>query len=398
MFPTSATPSLPSLPAFELRCRDAEWLDRPETLVDFGRAPKRAPRTLAQRYGGLSEVMIADAIARAHLQIRSLAGDRVIVTCETPRYGIPLGVRDLDRPPVGEWQLRDQIDCDLVDTDRHGRVSRNLAMHVRRGLIAVAGALPLLMSPMLAHANEGSLIYKPTLEQLAGFAPPKLPADTAPQPTPPVEQPTTTAPQVEPPATPPPTVAPPPAPRIQGETLSLTGTVLWEGLLGKQVRLEMKGGQAVTGVVVAQTANDLAIARTPDGTVVAVPKGEIAGVRLKIDVGAEGGSSVPIGDRPTESGKGAIAGGSIMVTIGAIAGLSGTVMLGIYPGGYYIYLPLLLPGIAMIGGGSALISAGGKKKKAYNKAWGIPQHSRLQMTPTVTGNRNGGMAGLVLRF
>jgi hypothetical protein len=393
MHSPSATTHLPPLAAFELRCREAEWLDRPETLVEFAQT---APTSTAQRYAGLSEVLVADAIARSHLDIRSLAGDRLILTCEMPRYGIPLGVRDLDRPPVDAWQLRDQINGDLLDTDRHGRVERSLAMQVRRGLIAVAGALPLLATPMLAHASGPSAsMLAPSIEQLAAFAPPKLPENT--QPTPPVEQPTAAPPVVEPPPTP--TVVPP-APRVQAESLSLTGNTLWDGLLGKQVRLEMKNGQAVTGTVVAQTASDLAVARSPDGTVVAVPKAEVVGVRLRLEGVSDtpGSSSTPVGNRPLQDGRGLHGGGIVMVSVGAIAALSGTVMLAIYPSGVFISLPLLLPGLAMIGGGSAMLSAAGKKRKAFNKAWGIPAHAKVNLTPLVAGGRNGGTAGLVLQF
>jgi hypothetical protein len=186
---------------------------------------------------------------------------------------------------------------------------------------------------------------------------------------------------------------------VQAESLSLTGTTLWDGLLGKQVRLEMKGGQAVTGTVVAQTASDLAVARSPDGTVVAVPKAEVAGVRLRLDAAGDApASSTPVGNRPLQDGRGLHGGGIVMVSVGAIAALSGTVMLAIYPSGVFISLPLLLPGLAMIGGGSAMLSAAGKKRKAFNKAWGIPLHSRVNVTPVVAGGRNGGTAGLVLQF
>jgi hypothetical protein len=392
--PRATTTTTSPVAAFELRCREAEWLDRPETLVEL---TKSAPTTTAQRYAGLSEVLVADAIARSHLDIRSLAGDRVILTCEMPRYGIPLGVRDLDRPPVDDWKLRDQVNGDLLDTDRHGRVQSSVAMQVRRGLIAVAGALPLLMAPMVAHAGGPSAsIHQPSVEQLPAFAPPKLPEST--QPTPPVEQPTTAPPVVEPPPTP---VAAPPAPRVQTESLSLTGNTLWDGLLGKQVRLEMKNGQAVTGTVVAQTASDLAVARSPDGTVVAVPKAEVGGVRLRVEadggVGAPSGTG-PVGNRPMQDGRGMHGGGIVLVSFGAIAALSGTVMLAIYPSGVYISLPLLLPGLAMIGAGSAMLSSAGKKRKAFNKAWGIPAHAKVNLTPTLAGGRNGGTAGLVLQF
>jgi hypothetical protein len=390
MHSTVESPTLPDLPALELRCREAEWIDRPETLVEFSKSTRHTPMTVAQRYAAVSEVLVADAFARAHFELQSVKGHRVVLTCETPRFGIPLGVRDLELPPVHEWQVRDRVAVDLLDIDPHGRVEHSVAMQMRRALIAVAGTLPLLMTPMLAHAGTPSAgIYQPSLEQLATFAPPTLPE----QPTPPVEQPTS-APAVEQP--PPPTAAPP-APKLQADSLSLTGTNLWNGLLGKQVRLEMKGGQAVTGVIVAQSSSDLAVARTPDGTVVAVPKAEVAGVRLRVEAVSDGGSNIPIADRPTQNGRGAMAGGIVMVSAGSILALTGTVFLGITPSALYLNLPLLLPGLALIGGGSALIASGGKKKKAYDKAWGLPR-AGLQMTPTFGAGPNGGAAGLVLRF
>lgn len=387
--------------AFVLRCRDGEWIDRPATLDEFARP---APLPSQARHAGLSEVLIADAIARAHYEIGSLAGGRVIVSCETPRFGIPLGVQDLDRAPVEQWNHVEQLDGELIDRDHHGRIERSLAMQVRRGLIAVAGALPLLASPMLAHASGPELMHAPSLELLAGFAPPKtaapkLPEEPAePEPAPAAEP----APTPETTTTAPPVVTPPaaPPPRVES-SLSLTGSALWDGLLGQQVRLDMKDGQGVSGVVVAQTATDLALARTPDGTVVAVPKSEVAGVRMRVAVegaGGPGGSNVPVGDRPLQDGRGLNAGGIVMVTLGSIAALSGTVMLAISPYYLFISLPLLLPGLAMIGGGSAMISAAGKKKRAFDAAWGVPKSARIEVMPTLAGGRNGGGAGLILKF
>jgi hypothetical protein len=384
-------PTVSPEPAFQLRCRDGEWIDRDETLAEFA---KPAAPTPMQQYAGLAEVLVADEIARAHFEIEALAEQRVILTCETARFGIPLGVFDLEQPPIDDWRIRAHLDADWIDTDRHGRIERSLAMQVRRGLIAVAGALPLLLGPMAAHAGDPP---SPNVE-LAAFGPPKLPDKTEPAPTPPATPEPAAMPVVEPPPQP----QPPPAPRMSNESLSMTGTTLWEGLMGQQVKLDMKNGQSVAGTVVAQTASELALARAADGTVVAVPKAEVLSVRMRVDASAAGApgsaSKVPLEDRPTQDGRGLEAGGIVMVTLGSIAALSGTVFLGITPSYVFISLPLLLPGLAMIGGGSAMIAAGGKKKKAFNKAWGIPLRAGVQLTPTLTGGRNGGSAGLVLRF
>jgi hypothetical protein len=390
--------TLPPMPALDLRCREAEWVDRPATITDFNRA---AVMPAAHRYASLAEVLVADAIARSHYEITQLAGDRVILSCETPRHGIPLGVQALDRPPTRDWNMREHLTGELLDAGLGGRLERSLATQVRRGLIAVAGALPLLVSPMLAHASPGL----GQIEQVM-VAPPKLPKDAAPAPAAEPAPPTTEAPPV---ATPPvvaPPVVTPPAPRIGGDSLTLTGSALWQGLLGKQVALVMKDGASVGGTVVAQSSGDLAIARAADGTVVSVPKAQIVGVRMRVaaDESMDGvagvavRSSVPVGQRPLQDGRGLAGGGIVMLTFGSVLALSGTVMMAISVSYVAISLPLLIIGLAAAGGGVGMLVAGGKKRKAFNEAWGIPVRAGVQLTPTMSAGRNGGQAGLALRF
>lgn len=401
------TPS-PSPAAFDLRCRDAEWIDRPQTLDDFSRA---APLPMSVRYGGLGEALVADMVARSNYEIEDLARGRTILSCQMPRYGIPLGVRDLDRPPTQEWNMREELRGELIEVEGSGRIAHSVAMQVRRGLIAVAGALPLLVvsTPALASPGAGNVelvVEQAEAEQVEAEhgeqdAPaPSLPEDKqaapaeGPAPADPTAAPATAN------AAPPPTPAEgAPAARVSGNTLSLNGMVVWEGLLGKLVRLELKDGKSLAGTVVAQSSGDLAVARASDGMVVAVPKAQVAGVRLRPESAGVGavGSKIPVDERPTQDGRGAVAGGVLMVSMGSVAALSGTVFLGITPSYVFISLPLLLPGLAMIAGGSALIAAGGKKRRAFNEAWGIPA-KLARVTPTVTAGRQGGQVGLVLRF
>ncbi|MCA9698799.1 MAG: hypothetical protein KC431_14840, partial [Myxococcales bacterium] len=210
------------------------------------------------------------------------------------------------------------------------------------------------------------------------------------------------APEVvpEPPPEVTPEPVPPPAPAIVlpkvDENLSLAGRSLWAGLDGKTVVLTMKDGQTLSCKIVAQTGNDLAVARSSDGTVVAVPKAEIAGVQLR--------NAKPMaaaymgGPRPTEDGFKIHAGGIAMVVFGGVAVLSGTVMLAITPYFVAVSLPLLLPGIAVVGSSVSMFRAAKRKRKAYNEAWGLPEMSKVQFMPTVGLSRYGGQAGLVLRF
>lgn len=389
--------------AFDLRCRDAEWIDRPATLDEFSR-----PAGAADRHAALADLLIADMIARAQTEIAELLAGRVLIGVENARFGIPVGVRDLDAPPIDDWRIHERIDVELLDASPDGRLERSIAAQFRRGLIAVAGALPLLASPILAHAHaplEAAALTRMTV----GFAPPKLPDEPQPKPAPtpeasppsPTEAPVV-APQPE--AQPQPTVAPQvaptaaPAPRIGNESLTLTGTNVWAGLLGQRIRLVMKNDQSLDGTLVAQSTTDLALARSSDGTVVSVPKAEIAGVRLDGPGGAPGQSDVPVSERPTNDGHKLHGGGAAMIGIGSAAALAGTVMLGIYISYLFISLPLLLPGLAMIGGGASLMASAGKKRKAYQQAWGIPATAKLNMVPTVSASRNGGQVGMVLRF
>jgi hypothetical protein len=382
-------------PVLQLRRRDAEWVDRPATLDEFTRP---APSEARDRHAALTELLVGDLLARAHYEIESLAAGRLTLSCEMPRFGIPLDAHEA--PAIDDWRIVEQLAGDLLDAP-DGRPEHSLAAQVRRGLIAVAGALPLLMSPMLAHAGAPTPAGQLGLERsLVAFAPPKLPADgpppasepapaaEGPQPSPPATT-TTTAPALTPIAT--------PKPRAE-ESLTLTGTTVWAGLLGKSVQLSMKSGAALDGTVVAQSGSHLALARSNDGTIVSVPKTDVAGVRLVLGVAAhESSGAAAIGERPTNDGRGLQAGGIVMITLGSIFALSGTVMLAISPWYLFISLPLLLPGLAVIGGGASLLVSAGKKRKAFRNAWGIPS-AKLQVAPTMGLARNGGQAGLVLRF
>jgi hypothetical protein len=389
------------MPVLDLRCRDAEWIDRPAILDEFAR-----PAAPPDPYGALAELLIADMIARSQTEIAKLLEGRVLLSVENARFGIPVGVRDLDTPPIEDWHIREQLEVDLLDASDDGRSVRSVAAQFRRGLIAVAGALPLLATPMLAHA-QAPLEHAALTRVAVGFAPPKLPEETQPKPVPapesnPAPETPTAAPPVEPPPTTAPQVAPTaaPAPRITGDGLTLTGTTVWDGLLGQRVRLAMKNEQTLDGTVVAQSTTDLALARSSDGTVVAVPKSEIAGVRLSGGASGStpGASDVPASERPTDDGYKVYGGGAAMIGIGSAAALAGTVMLGIYTSYLFFSLPLLLPGLAMIGGGAGMMASAGKKRKAYRQAWGLPASAKLKMVPTVAGSRNGGQVGLVLRF
>ncbi|PRP91351.1 hypothetical protein ENSA5_56170 [Enhygromyxa salina] len=251
---------------------------------------------------------------------------------------------------------------------------------VRTSFVAVA----LLACPQLAAAGG--------LEA----PPPTLPDDSAP------------GPDVQPSPAPQPSVGAPtsapvmqggpaaPAPRVES-SLSLEGGAVWDGLRGQRVILTLANGAELRGTIVAHSAADLAISRADDGMVVSVPKAKVEGVRVRAR-GAMDTSGIPPAQRTLDDGRKAYVAGVAMLAFGAPLGLSGTVMLGICPSCALIHLPLLLPGIGLIIGGSIAVKRGKTKNTAFRKAWGIPMTGRMQLTPSLAFARGGGEVGFTLRF
>lgn len=368
-----------SQPILSLRCRDAEWLDCPEVVDAFERPVTTLPRE--RRDLAMTELLIADQQARRWLG--AAAGGRPILTCETARFGAAAAF-ERTQADLADWTRWDELGGDLLfESDSSGSLvelrPRTLGMRVRRSLAALAAAVPMLTM------------------SIAQAAPPKLPDDPKVQPSEPPT--TTTAPET----TEAPRVAEPPAPLVmppqtRDDSLALTGRNLWEGLKDKVLVLVMKDGTELNGTLVAHSGKDLAVARTSDGTVVAVPKSDITGIRVRASAGTIG--MMPGANRTggvTETGHKLAAGGGAMIGIGSSAALAGTVMLGIYISYLFISLPLLLPGLAMIGGGIGLLASSKKKRAKYEKAWGITS-GRNRIMPSVAASRQGGHVGLVLRF
>jgi hypothetical protein len=390
-----------SQPILSLRCRDAQWRDSPEVLDAFAR-PAVLPK--ARRELAVAELLVADHHARAWLGLAPAPGvapripTRPVLTCETARFGAAAALERSD-VDLAEWTRFDELGGDLLLGLEPHRLARArptaIGMRVRRSLAAIAAAVPMLtLSIAEASPPDARLIAAappPKLPDDANAGPKKPTADPVPMPSEPVPAPTTEAP----PMPEPPVVVPPPV--VRDDSLSLTGRNLWEGLVDKPIILVMKDGSELLGSIVAQSGKDLAFARSSDGAVVAVPKTEVSGIRVRRIAESSGASPRPRGGGTTETGHKLAAGGGAMLGIGSTAALAGTVMLGIYISALYISLPLLLPGLAMIGGGASLLSAANKKRAAYDKAWGITS-GRRRVLPTASASRQGGQVGLVLRF
>jgi hypothetical protein len=189
------------------------------------------------------------------------------------------------------------------------------------------------------------------------------------------------------------TLAPPidpPAPVVvaqDDDALVITGETLWTGLHDHAVILMLRDGNEARGTVVAQSADEVALARASDGIVVGIPKRDIANVRL---------SPRPEPQPEDKPGGGLIGGGTFMLAFGGTAALSGTVILGVFPEYTFIHLPLLLPGLAMVGGGAAMVAVGSKRRRAHARS---NTHAlRPRLTPIASIGNRSGHVGLLLRF
>jgi hypothetical protein len=250
--------------------------------------------------------------------------------------------------------------------------------------------------PLITLSSVAALLLTATL---AHAAPPALPAEApASAPEPEFDAPApTAAPKLDPLAP----VVSVPTPKVE-DSLTLTGASLWEGLVDSVVELHLRNGKTLSGTVVAQAGDQLAIARSSDGSVVAVPKREIEGVRLQSSAATAAADQAlglePVEQRPRDDGRKLYVAGVSMLTIGAPLGLAGSVMLSLAPGAAVIWAPTLLPGIGLIVGGSIALKRGNARYRSFRKAWGMPPLSKLQLTPTLDVGRNGGQLGVVMRF
>ena len=435
--PTSGPAGGPTFePAFELRRRVGEWIDDPgqcaRSLADFHRPAPLAP---SLRNRGLVELLLADCVARewffapssgagaAQLEPAGTPSPRALpgpargvpaLSCELPRWGIPTGpispassTLPPPAPPIRAWRLRGELSCEPVGAAALAPVLARPSSG-RRAAAALTAAT-LLLAPTLAHAGEPD--EAAVLRMARGSQPPALPSESRPAvpEAPPAEVAVQPSPQMSPQAS---TQAPPqPSSAATGapqpeepaagaslpQTLGYSGSALWTGLVGKPVELTVSGGQALAGVLVAQGRDEIALARDSDGQIVSVPKAEVIGVRLKLSSPVADRITGPPGSGELKDGRGLHIGGGVLLTVGSAAALAGTVMLAIYPSGLFINLPLLVPGLAMVGGGVAMLLAGNKQRDRFRASWGIPS-SRLRISPSLAMGRSGGQAGLVLRF
>lgn len=227
-------------------------------------------------------------------------------------------------------------------------------------LLAMAAAVPLALSPGIAQSAD---------------------AETEPEPDEQMEEPT--ADESGP-------VVPPPAPEVAPmilDDLSYVGVRLWEAVRGARVTLVIDHGLTVTGTVLAQSSDEIAIARDPDGTVMRVPKDLVMGMRLLATTPAAEVTGPPRIEEPPAGGRTIAAVGGVLTGLGATMLSTFAIGSAIDSSFPYYGFPLMLIGPALLAPGIPLLAAGLLREERRHD-WRVEQE--LQIT---TGPTRGGWSG-----
>lgn len=206
-------------------------------------------------------------------------------------------------------------------------------------------------------------------------APPSLPADPAAPPDV-AAAPPTTAPAV-----------PPPNPNVSTEIPPLDRIL---NMLRGQEAIVYVGGRPITGRILSVDGDILAmIDNDRDGRIALIPRAQIQDVR---------GKTPPPRPEALPDGRSPIAGGAVLVGLGAPLMLSALVFVGITPSSTSVWLPQFLPAAALLGAGIPLLVRGVRQRRAYRQAL-AERMARLELAPTFAPTRHGGWTGgLTLRF
>jgi hypothetical protein len=193
--------------------------------------------------------------------------------------------------------------------------------------------------------------------------------------------------------------APEVTPEPEVEPLSYEGEALWAAVRGARVEITLRGGTRVTGVVLTQAGDELAIARDPDGTVARVPKHMVSRLRVLNMAGGTGYGSIEGGGEsaaekanlPPPDGKAATIVGSILTISGGTMMLAfGLAHLG-SSSFYYYGAPLMIIGANLLGPGIPILATGVAQREK-RRDWDLKHDVQIGLAPTP-----GGFAGS-LRF
>ncbi len=342
--------------AIALRCRTPETSTAPPDLAAFAAGARTLDRESADPLLWLlSEVPAANA---GGLSARMHTGP-----VPTPEEYVARAI--LADPDTASWNF----------TLRGGKTAQTLA--------ALLLALPLTFAPATAHgehhgggheadesaeeAGEGDAGEGESGEDEAAEGEAAAPAEEAP---------------AEP----------------EAEPLSYEGELLWAAVRGARVEITLRGGTRITGVVLTQSDDELAIARDPDGTVARVPKHMVSRLRvLGMASGYSGGDDYDDerarANKPPPKGDGlavagtvlTVTGGTMMLTFG-LAHLANSSF-------FYYGAPLMIVGANLVGPGIPMMIQGLAQQEA-RKEWEMRNDVVVGVAPTP-----GGFAGsLRVRF
>lgn len=239
-------------------------------------------------------------------------------------------------------------------------------------LFAIAAAVPLLALPLRAKAGE------PPGQPAVADTEPDTESDTEPvESVDPASPPDSTSPSQAPTA-PASDVAP-----GQPDPLALTGRTLWDGLLNRELVLDLSDGTIVVGTLINHTEGSLIVSAESYPEPFEIPKNEVRGVSEQRHDLTAAAAAPP--QRPR--GTGLLAGG-IVLTVAGAAGMIGFGVAGGSPS-YLFYFGI--PAAAAIGAGIPMIVVGAKRRQDYRRKLTVA-------APSVYAGRHGGGATLRLRF
>ena len=151
-------------------------------------------------------------------------------------------------------------------------------------------------------------------------------------------------------------------------------------------------GRVITGLLVGVDGDFVMMVDDQrDGKIAMIPKSRITEVRGKI--------------KPTRNrvalppdGTPQLAGGGVLVAIGTPLTISGLVFVSFSPSYLPLWMPQLLPGLLMLGGGIPLLVVGSRRRRAFQEAMyenRITRHMKPSFGRTPGGGWTGGLS---LRF
>ena len=154
-------------------------------------------------------------------------------------------------------------------------------------------------------------------------------------------------------------------------------------------------GRVITGLLVGVEGDFvMMVDDARDGKIAMIPKSRITEVRGKTRPTRSRGALPP-------DGTPQLAGGGVLVAIGAPLTISGLVFVSLTPSYTPLWLPQLLPGLLMLGGGIPLLVVGSRRRRAFQEAMyenRVTRHIR-HMKPSFGRTPGGGWTGgLSLRF